>query len=92
MSLEKHVNENTPRAFIWHTYEDNAVPVQNSLLFVNAMVENKIPVEFHMFEKGLHGLGLANRLTLANSGFGNVPTAAVWIDLVHHWLEDWLAV
>lgn len=90
MSLENYVSEDTPKAFIWHTYEDNAVPVQNSLLFVNAMVKKKIPVEFHMFEKGLHGLALANRLTGSNNGFGNLPTAAVWVDLVHHWLEDWL--
>ena len=87
MSLEKQVTEHTPKTFIWHTYEDNVVPVQNSLLFVNALVEKGIPVEFHLFEKGLHGLGLANRLTLANDGFGIEPGAAEWVKLVHNWLE-----
>lgn len=63
LSLEKCVGSQVPRAFVWHTFEDEAVPVQNSLLLVNALVENRIPTEFHMFENGGHGLSLANRLT-----------------------------
>ena len=90
MSLESQVTAETPRTFIWHTYEDNVVPVQNSLLMVNALVKQGIPAEFHMFEKGLHGLSLANRLTLDCNGFGYEPGAAAWMGLVHQWLESWL--
>ena len=63
MSLENQVDKDTPPAFIWHTYEDGAVPVENSLLFVTALRRAGVPAEFHMYPKGSHGLALANRLT-----------------------------
>ena len=88
MSLENQVNEDMPRTFIWHTYEDDAVPVQNSLLMVNALVAHHIPVEFHMFEKGGHGLSLANRLTQSASGFGVQPGCEKWMELVHQWMTE----
>ncbi len=87
LSLEHCVNQDTPRAFVWHTYEDEAVPVQNSLLLVNEMVKQHIPVEFHMFEKGKHGLALANRMTQGAVMPDKEPSAAEWIHLVHLWLE-----
>lgn len=90
VSLEYCVGEQMPRTFIWHTYEDEAVPVQNSLLLVNELVKHHIPTEFHMFEKGGHGLSLANRLT-NNSGHGTERSAGAWISLVHQWMENWIA-
>lgn len=89
LSLEKCVTENTPKAFIWHTYEDGCVPVQNSMLFVSALLEHNIPVEYHIFERGDHGLSLANRLT---GCIGNGPERAAeeWIHLVHRWMENWI--
>ena len=36
-SLELQVTENTPKAFIWHTYTDDCVPVENSLLLIQSM-------------------------------------------------------
>lgn len=89
-SLENCVTEETPRAFLWHTYEDALVPVQNSLLFVNALVAKNIPVEFHMFQKGAHGLSLANRLT-GTIGLKPEGAAAAWIPLVQRWMENWIA-
>lgn len=90
VSVENFVNKNTPRTFIWHTSEDSVVPVQNSLLLVGAMVKEKIPVEFHLFEKGGHGLALSNRLTLTSLKTEAQPSAAEWIHLVHIWLEQWI--
>ncbi len=89
LSLENCVNADTPRAFIWHTYEDGAVPVQNSLLLASALVAQKIPVELHIFEKGGHGLALANRLTQGHGGSTIEPAAAEWIEMVHKWMESW---
>lgn len=86
VSLENCVGAQVPRTFIWHTYEDGSVPVQNSLLYVDALVKNHIPVEFHLFEKGAHGLSLANRLTNSTK----TMACAVWIDLVHTWMEEWI--
>lgn len=90
VSIEHCVNSQTPRTFIWHTYEDSVVPVQNSLLLVNELVRQKIPVEFHMFERGGHGLALANRLTQTGLRVEVEDSAAEWINLVHLWLEKWI--
>lgn len=89
-SLENCVTEKTPKAFIWHTYEDAGVPVQNSLFLVNAMVQQGIPVEYHIFQKGPHGLALANRLTGSAAGKPE-RAASAWISLVHQWIENWIA-
>ena len=87
MSLEKRVTDAVPRTFIWHTCEDPSVPVQNSYLLVGALLAHHIPVEYHVFEKGGHGLSLANRLSASASGFGEEKGCQCWIELVHRWLE-----
>ena len=48
----------TPKAFIWHTFEDSAVPVGNSLDYAKKLKELNVDVELHIFPNGHHGLGL----------------------------------
>lgn len=86
LSLEKHVNASVPRTFVWHTYEDKTVPVQNSLLYVNALAAQGIPVEYHLFEKGRHGLSLGSRLTSGEGDREVEPSVEPWIELVHTWI------
>lgn len=81
MSLENQVNSHVPPVFLWHTLTDDAVPVENSLLFVSALRKHNITTEFHMFANGGHGLGLASRLTQSITGFGIQEECAVWMDL-----------
>ncbi len=88
MSLETQVNENTPQTFLWHTYTDDCVPVQNSLLLIEAMLQKKIPVEFHMYPSGGHGLGLANKTTANPGGYGIQKNCESWMGLLKIWLED----
>ncbi len=59
-SLEKQVTSQTPPVFLWHTVTDDAVPVENSLLFFNACRKEKIPCELHLFPEGAHGLSTAD--------------------------------
>lgn len=61
VSLENFVTRETPATFIWTTQNDNAVPVENSLLLVNALQNAGVPCEFHMYLEGPHGLSLADR-------------------------------
>ena len=61
MSLEHHVTDRTPPVFLWHTATDDAVPVENSLLFAKACKASGVPFELHVFGNGVHGLSLANR-------------------------------
>lgn len=87
MSLEKQVNKDTPKAFIWHTFADQAVPVENSLLLVGALRRAQIPTEFHMYPKGGHGLSLANRLTSTADGGAIQEECQSWTGLAHTWME-----
>lgn len=61
MSLEKQVTPDVPPTFIWHTMEDQTVPVENSLLYMNALRRNGVPRAIHIFSNGRHGLSLANK-------------------------------
>lgn len=88
MSLENQVSEDTPKAFIWHTFTDESVPVENSLLFVGALRRHQIPTEFHMYPVGGHGLALATRLTVTSDGRAIQPECASWISLAKTWLEN----
>ena len=58
LSAELQVTKETPPCFIWHTLEDQTVPVENSLLFAASLRRNRIPCELHIYEPGRHGLGL----------------------------------
>jgi acetyl esterase/lipase len=58
LSNELQVKKETPPCFIWHTYEDKVVPVENSLQFATALRQAGVPFDLHIYEKGQHGLGL----------------------------------
>jgi acetyl esterase/lipase len=85
MSLEDQINANTPPAFIWHTFNDNSVPVENSLFFATKMRSQGIPFELHIYPEGPHGLSLAT----AETDEGNKGThqhVATWMKLCTEWL------
>ena len=87
MSLENAVNKDVPRTFIWHTFTDACVPVENSLLFATALRDNNINTELHIFPEGGHGLALSNKLTASLEGKEIVPTCEAWIDLATTWMD-----
>src|SRR5437899_1565119 len=60
LSNELRVTKETPPCFIWHTWEDDAVPVENSLQFAEALRKAGVPFDFHIYQKGSHGLGLGS--------------------------------
>ena len=57
-SAEENVTDDTPPAFLWHTAEDDAVPVQNSLNLAKALADHGVRFEMHIYPKGHHGIGL----------------------------------
>jgi acetyl esterase/lipase len=88
MSLEKQVGINTPPAFVWHTFDDPHVPVENALLFSSALRQNGIPFELHIFDKGGHGLSLANEETTSASNPNQIDShVANWVVLCEQWLK-----
>jgi acetyl esterase/lipase len=59
LSNEMQVTAQTPPAFLFHTYTDATVPVENSIQFFAALRKAGVPAELHVYEKGPHGVGLA---------------------------------
>jgi len=60
LSNELHVTAQTPPCFIWATDEDTTVPVENSLMFAEALRKAGVPFALHIYQHGKHGMGLAN--------------------------------
>lgn len=88
-SLEKHVSDQVPPVFLWHTGTDATVPVENSLLFAMELQKAGIPMEFHIYQKGRHGLSLGTEeIGSAEEGYV-VPAVQNWIDLACAWLKRW---
>jgi acetyl esterase/lipase len=77
MSLELQVDAKTPPAFLWHTQADGGVPVENSILYAQALRKNRVPFELHIYQEGRHGLGLAP----------DDPHVATWMLLACQWLK-----
>ncbi len=69
-SLENHVTPETPPVFLWQTLTDEAVPVDNSILFAKACRKAGVPCELHLFMEGAHGMSLAND-DWASGNFGD---------------------
>lgn len=78
-SCETQVTEKTPPCFIWHTFEDQLVPVNNVLLFSQSLAKNGITHELHIFDKGSHGLSLAKT---------DEKTASAWTLLCEKWMKE----
>lgn len=80
-SNEKQVTANTPPSFLVQAEDDNVVPVQNSLIFYDALLKNKVKGEMHIYQAGGHGFGLHNK-----------TTKDYWFDRLANWMDEngWL--
>ncbi|MDR2029543.1 MAG: alpha/beta hydrolase [Treponema sp.] len=86
LSLENQITGNLPPVFLWHTYTDQSVPVENSLLLAGALRRAGISLEMHIFPQGKHGMSLAiGETSVGDSEFIN-PHAAQWFSLCVNWL------
>ena len=74
-----------PPTFLWATSEDGLVSVRHTLRMAEALSKAGIPFEVHIFEKGGHGLALADQTTSNRPAEMNAD-AAQWIDLCGAWL------
>lgn len=86
LSCEKQVTEDTPPAFIWHTFDDGCVPVQNSLLMASALREKNVRFELHIYPHGDHGLSLANE-TVYGHWNHDCDEVQNWIGMAVRWLK-----
>ncbi|MGA8029869.1 MAG: alpha/beta hydrolase [Bryobacteraceae bacterium] len=77
LSNEKQVTNRTPPTFLFHTTDDQVVPVENSVLFYLACRKAGVPAEMHIYLKGTHGVGLAQ----------GDPVLKTWPDRLADWLQ-----
>lgn len=77
LSAQNLVHDGTCPCFMWHTAEDNGVPLRNTFAFAEALRARNIPVEIHVYPHGRHGLGLAPDLPDVRTW---APLSADWID------------
>ncbi len=77
LSPDLIADSTTPKAFIWHTFEDATVPVVNALDYAKRLHEVGVSVELHIYPKGHHGLGIAK----------DFPHTAEWTHELLGWLE-----
>jgi acetyl esterase/lipase len=61
LSNELQVTTNTPPCFLWTTFEDKTVPLENTLMFAEALRKNQVPFDLHVYQKGGHGMGLKDK-------------------------------
>jgi len=80
-SNEKQVTANTPPTFLVQAEDDDVVPVENSLMFYDALLKNKVKAEMHIYPAGGHGFGLHNK-----------TTKDYWFDRLTNWMDanGWL--
>lgn len=84
--LDLQVSPAAAPAFIWHTAEDAVVPADHSLRLAAALARHNVPFELHIFERGEHGLALADEVTEVDGRLVN-PACQVWVDLALTWLK-----
>lgn len=80
-SNEKQVTDKTPPTFLVHASDDNGVSPNNSIVFYQALIKNKVAAEIHIYEKGGHGFGMYNKTTKEE-----------WMDRARNWMDTngWL--
>jgi acetyl esterase/lipase len=76
-SAEFNITKETPPTFLVHATDDKAVPVENSLMIYQALKDNNIPTEMHIYPRGGHGFGLAL----------GIPETESWPDRCVDWLR-----
>ncbi len=86
LSLEKHVGPHTPPCYICHTFFDSVVPVENSLLFANALAANNVAFELHITQDGVHGLALGDHVTSIGPLLHNKEFSA-WVKGSGEWMK-----
>lgn len=87
VSLEHQVGAHTPKTFLWHTVTDQSVPVANSMLLAQTLIQHGVNLEYHLYPTGCHGLALATEETSDGQERYVEPQCQSWMNLAKCWLE-----
>lgn len=87
LSMDKKINKKVCPAFLFATFEDTIVPMENTLKYATALRKKKIPFEMRIYEKGIHGFSTATGISCANSR-QLLPRTSKWMEDAIGWLTD----
>lgn len=87
LNLIKHVTSNTLPAFIWHSVDDPIVNCADTTRFILELQEHGVNCEYHLYDHGGHGLGLANEIYARNESEIQ-PDIAIWTRLADKWMKN----
>jgi acetyl esterase/lipase len=76
-SNELQVTAQTPPAFLVHATDDDVVPVMNSIVYYEHLLQFKIPAALHIYNAGGHGFGM-----------DNPTTKDLWMERCRNWMES----
>ena len=88
LSLEDNVDLDSAPVFIWHTSEDDAVPVIGSLKLAEAYYAIGRAFTLHIYPYGVHGIALANEETSDGTDKWIEPLAEPWVDESVRWIKS----
>ncbi len=75
-STDNHVHQNVPETMLVLADNDRLVKPENSISFYNAMKQNKVKAEMHIFPDGGHGFWMKDKYNYANETY---PLVMRWI-------------
>lgn len=81
-----HVDSDTPPCFLFHTWEDPVVPVENTLSFASALNRAGVPFEVHIFQNGQHGMATGKPLSSNGIVENTDRDFSAWPSLCANWL------
>lgn len=88
LSLENQVTQKVPPVFMWHTFEDGTVPLENSMFFAMALRKAGVSLEYHVFPRGGHGYALGTVETAIQPACKEIdPQIPQWMDLCKNWIK-----
>lgn len=76
-SNELQVTANTPKAFLVHAQDDEAVPIENASQYHEALKSHGVTSELFRYKKGGHGFGL-----------NNLTSELKWTDALTSWMKS----
>jgi len=77
-ALTDRVTEETPPAFLFHATDDPGVPVENSLVFFQALHDQGVSATMHIYPSGGHGFSLARDNRHVRG----------WTERMYEWMES----
>lgn len=89
LSLDRLVRPDMPPVFLWHTRDDQSVPVRNSLILACALEAAEVDFAMHIYRHGQHGLSTADEMAYPAGGVPEISwDVPGWLDAELRFFEE----